>query len=128
MISSAESIHRLLADTGVQTLELQRVVVTVLLGRKRFGRVVSIVAIRSVAGEVDKKESAKEKLNEKKGGGEKMLKMDKTADLPKADGLKPQPEVTEPEKVASRSVPDESVSRTSQAASVNKGKRKRRDC
>ncbi|XP_013612123.1 PREDICTED: uncharacterized protein LOC106318616 [Brassica oleracea var. oleracea] len=107
----------------------------------------------SVAGKVDKKESAKEKFNEKNGGGEKNAevrkpkiedesmkndtepskseegeeKMDQTADLPKADGLKPQPEVTEPEKVASRSVPDESVSRTSQAPSVNKGKRKRRE-
>ncbi|CAN6970115.1 uncharacterized protein LOC103837329 [Brassica rapa] len=103
----------------------------------------------SVAAEVDKKESAKEKFNEKSGGGEKNAevrkpkmedgsmkndkpkegeeKVDNVADLPKADGLKPQPEVTEPEKVASRSVPDESVSRTSQAASVNKGKRKRRE-
>ncbi|CDY19714.1 BnaA09g03670D [Brassica napus] len=103
----------------------------------------------SVAAEVDKKESAKEKFNEKNGGGEKNAevrkpkiedgsmkndkpkegeeKVDNVADLPKADGLKPQPEVTEPEKVASRSVPDKSVSRTSQAASVNKGKRKRRE-
>ncbi|CAG7860053.1 unnamed protein product [Brassica rapa] len=103
----------------------------------------------SVAAEVDKKESAKEKFNEKNGGGEKNAevrkpkiedgsmkndkpkegeeKVDNVADLPKADGLKPQPEVTEPETVASRSVPDESVSRTSQAASVNNSKRKRKE-
>ncbi|CAH8387051.1 unnamed protein product [Eruca vesicaria subsp. sativa] len=107
----------------------------------------------SVAAEVDRKESAKEKFNEKNGGSEKNNevrkpktedgsmrndtesmkpeegegKMNKTADLPKADGLKPQPEVTESEKIASKSIPDESVSRSSQASSVTKGKRKRRE-
>ncbi|KAJ0253106.1 DNAJ heat shock N-terminal domain-containing protein [Hirschfeldia incana] len=79
-------------------------------------------AKEKAAAEVDEKECAKEKFNEKIRGGDKDAevrkpkredglmkndtepskpeecyegKMDRTADLPKADGLKPQPEVTE---------------------------------
>nr|XP_018461625.1 PREDICTED: uncharacterized protein LOC108832659 [Raphanus sativus] len=52
--------------------------------------------------------------------------MDKTADLPKANGLNPQPEVTVTEKVASTSISDESVSRSSLTPSGNKDRKKRR--
>ncbi|CAA7038133.1 unnamed protein product [Microthlaspi erraticum] len=101
-----------------------------------------------VAAEVDKQESFKEKFNEKNGGGENEnaevrkhkpedglmescgksskpekgeRKMKNTAEL-----HKPQPEVTEPETGASKSVPDESVSMSDQAHSTSKGKRRRR--
>ncbi|KAJ4877689.1 DNAJ heat shock N-terminal domain-containing protein [Raphanus sativus] len=105
----------------------------------------------SVAAEVNKKESAKEK----NGGGEKNTevrkakiedesmntyaepskpeegegKVNRTDELPKADGLNPQPEVTEPEKVASTSsVPGDSVSKSSsQTPSVNRDRKKRRE-
>ncbi|CAH2044555.1 unnamed protein product [Thlaspi arvense] len=60
---------------------------------------------RTVADEVDKKS---------------------TAELHKADDMKPQPEVTEPEAGASKSVPDESVSRCDQAPSTSKDKSTRR--
>ncbi|KAL0738721.1 hypothetical protein Bca4012_014931 [Brassica carinata] len=53
-------------------------------------------------------------------------KMNNSAESPKPDGLKPQPGVAEPEQSASKPVPGESVSRSSQAPSVRKDKKKRR--
>ncbi|CAN7080273.1 unnamed protein product [Brassica oleracea var. botrytis] len=89
----------------------------------------------SVATEVDKKVTSKENG----GGGENQnaeVRKPKLEEEPMkncAEGkmnnsaeLKPQPEVAEPEQSASKHVHDESVSRSNQAPSVSKDKRKRR--
>ncbi|ESQ32269.1 hypothetical protein EUTSA_v10003562mg [Eutrema salsugineum] len=69
----------------------------------------------NVAAEMDKKGTFKEKFNKKS-----------TAEPPKADGLKVQPEVTKSETDASKSVPDESVSRCDQAPSTSMDKKRKR--
>ncbi|KAJ4900693.1 DNAJ heat shock N-terminal domain-containing protein [Raphanus sativus] len=95
----------------------------------------------SVATEVDKKgtsnkncggvENLNAEVREPKLEEESMKncaegKMNNSAESPKTDGLTPQPEVAEPEQSASKYVADESVSRSSQAASMSKDKKKRR--
>ncbi|KAF8105510.1 hypothetical protein N665_0157s0089 [Sinapis alba] len=100
----------------------------------------------SVAAEVDEKGTSKEKFNKNAEVRKPKLeeesmkncaeagkpeegegKINNSAASSKTDGLKPQPEAAEPEKVASKHVPDdESVSRSSQAPSMSKDKRKRR--
>ncbi|KAL1214873.1 Chaperone protein dnaJ 49 [Cardamine amara subsp. amara] len=86
----------------------------------------------SVAAEGDKKGIVKEKFKKQSRGGKKknaeVRKPEKREENIKntAELHKPQPEVTEPEKGASKSVPDDSVSRNDQASSMCNDKNKRR--
>ncbi|EOA22343.1 hypothetical protein CARUB_v10002959mg [Capsella rubella] len=100
----------------------------------------------SVAAEVEKNESFNENINNKNGGGESKkfeVKESRTEaesmknyDVSSNEGKmksaaklnKPQPKVTEPERGASKSVPDESVSRSDKAPSMSKDKNKRKKC
>ncbi|XP_010494032.1 PREDICTED: uncharacterized protein LOC104771234 [Camelina sativa] len=103
---------------------------------------------RTVAADVVKKETFSEKFNNNNnGGGEsrkteaKKRKVEAETSVKNYVGSsnerkrksaaklhKPQPEVTEPQRGASNSVPDESVSRSDKAPSVREDKNKRRKC
>ncbi|KAG7556736.1 hypothetical protein ISN44_As11g027310 [Arabidopsis suecica] len=104
----------------------------------------------SVAAEVDKKGTFNEEFNKKNGGGEikktHVKKPKRKADSMKSYGessipekdegkmnsaaklQKPQPEATEPEIGVSKSVPDESISRSDQAPSTSMDRNKRKKC